>query len=80
METFMSWLSIRTLISIPRVLLSHSFGSLKQHLKGFRNSMISTNGMKCAPTPFSRLLAIDLLNVVLPAHVDEKELDSSFNF
>jgi len=42
--------------------------------------MISTNGMKCAPTPFSRLLAIDLLNVDFLAHVGEKGLDSSFNF
>jgi hypothetical protein len=79
METFMLGLSIRTLIFIPRVLLSHSFGSLKQHLKGFRNSMISTNGMKCDRIPFSRLLAIDLLNVVLPV-IGEKELDSNFSF
>jgi hypothetical protein len=56
------------LISIPRVLLLHSSGSLEQNLKGLRTSITSINGKnKFGPHPLAKALFIDLPNVVLPA-------------
>jgi hypothetical protein len=59
--------SRRTLISIPRVLLLNSSGSLEQNLKGLHNLITSINGRnKFDLQLVAKALFIDLPNVVLP--------------
>jgi len=49
-------------------------------LKGLRNSTTSTSGMTIFPwNPFTKLLTIDLLNVVLPIKLKGHEVNE-FNY